>query len=213
MDELAKIAAEEATKTGNNLLARIFGPKADALGINMGQGMRLKAVENQIRGLKKLAELCDREKFSIKQVNIKTVFPYLEGIALEEEPVLEDMWANLMANYLDSNKNLTQSVYPTILKQLSTLDIKILEFFAKNSHIVVISEHSESSHQHGQFNLSEIGNLERLGLVQKDLGTMRDEITLTMNRIVHTDDLRAPAKKWNYEVTQFGLDFYEACQR
>lgn len=51
MSELTK-AAEEATKTANNLLQKLFGPGAEAMGMNMAQGIRLRAVQNQIRGLK-----------------------------------------------------------------------------------------------------------------------------------------------------------------
>lgn len=203
MSELTK-AAEEATKTANNLLQKLFGPGAEAMGMNMAQGIRLRAVQNQIRGLKKLQAICDHEGFSMKQVNIKTVFPYLEGIALEEEPMLEEMWANLMANYLDSKLNLTQTVYPTVLKQLSTEEVKLFKETIDSLSIWASPERLNLENLQ-TVSLSEIANLERLGLIKENLDTNIAGMI--------SQSYKASLGAVSYQPSQFGWDFYHACQR
>ena len=206
MNEVTKIAAEEATKTANGLLAKVFGPGAETMGINMAQGIRLRAVQNQIRGLKKLAEICEKEKFSMRQVNIKAVFPYLEGIALEEEPVVEDLWANLMANYLDTAKNLEQTVYPSILKQLSTADVHRLKTFSEHRFITVVPREIIGQIGEPVYTYEAISNLERLGLIKVNIkvGIMRSQLE---NSIINRLGMQ------HYLMTEFGKGFYEACQR
>ena len=61
-----------------------------------------------------------------KMSSLTALFPYLEGIALEEEEDLQEMWANMFVNYIDTEKNLTMMVFPDILKHLSSNEVKML---------------------------------------------------------------------------------------
>lgn len=69
-----------------------------------------------------------------------------------------------MINYLDSEKNLTITVYPLILSQLSTNEVKILDFLNKKHtlNIGVINKTNDI-----EYNVAEISNLERLGLIRE----------------------------------------------
>jgi hypothetical protein len=180
------------------------------MGIILGQGLRLRALNNQLRGLKKLQEKCKREKINLRQVNLKVVFPYLEGISVEENPELEEMWANLIANYLDSNKSLTQTVYPMILKQLSTQDLELLKLCYENPSITAYDKEAEEFFKNTDSKTFlqdvDVSNIERIGLIKEDLTYLKKNSGI----------FGVMAKTFNiktYEISHFGIGFYEACQR
>lgn len=204
MSEAVANIIEKAAETTNNLLSKIFGPAADGMGINISQGVKLRVVENQIRGLKKLAEICEKENFPMRQVNLKVLFPYLEGIALEEEPELEKLWTNLMTNYLDSKKNLIKIVFPGILKQLSTREAEILQEISKRIRVNVVPTGEVRDGTDGFFNYGEICNLDRLGLVKEKIEVIQQW---------HGTEEEKPVGAQIYTLTSFGWEFIEACKR
>ena len=99
--------------------------------------MRLRRLKNQLKVLEKAKEMAEVMKIDIKQINLKALFPLLEGIAVEEDETLQDMWANLFVNYIDSKRNLTINVYPEVLKQLSTNEVTILKYIEVHSKLYV----------------------------------------------------------------------------
>src|SRR5687768_6977500 len=75
-----------------------------------GINQRLRLLENQIKAVTRLKEVCDRTKWDIRQVNLKALLPYLEGVAVEEEPELQKLWTDLMVNYIDPEKVMSTHV-------------------------------------------------------------------------------------------------------
>lgn len=210
MNEILKISTVEGVKAANNLLSRIFGPTADELGLILSQPLRERAVMNQLRGLQKLQEKCEKEGFTMRQVNLKVLYPYLEGIAVEEDPELEKLWVNLMANYLDTNKNLQTTVYPSILKQISSPEAKALGVFYEGS-VVNVGENETFSlsfnNQGFEKNMIEapINNLHRLGLIERANTQTSGSGSGLLSNISSWFNI--------YKISPFGKDFYEACQR
>jgi hypothetical protein len=210
MGQLINTAVEEAAKAANGLLTRLFGPIADGMEILLGQGLRLRVLNNQLRGLKKLEEKCKREKINIKQINLKVLFPYLEGISVEEDYELEEMWANLIANYLDSNKSLTQTVYPMILKQLSTQDLELLKLCYDNPCITAYDREIEELYKFTDPKTLlcgvDVSNIERIGLIKEDLMHLKRNQGI-FDVMIETFNIKT------YVISDFGIGFYEACQR
>jgi len=207
MDELTKVAAEEVTKTANGLLVRIFGPAADGLGIMLSQGIKLRILKNQVRGLKKVKDICEAENIELKQVNLKVLLPYLEGIAVEEEPELEEVWAKLMVNYLDATKNLESVVYPSVLKQLSTTDVNALKaVYDTGGAVQIIAGQLRqlvNRDNRKQYEMTyQMNNLLRLGFFDQLPSTAKTQPGLSM-----------PMASILFKLSGFGKDFYEACQR
>lgn len=200
MSELTK-AAEKATETATGLLSRIFGPAADNLGELMASGLRLRLVNNQVRGLKKLKAQLDNEGVSLKQVDIKAVFPYLQGISVEEDERLENMWSNLMTNYLDAKVNLTSHVYPSILKDISSDEAHILSRMASGG--VFVFEFPDGVKLYtteDQFEVVKcsLNNLRRLGLIE--YMPIR-----SAPQFLNTQQVN--------QISGFGKDFIAACTR
>lgn len=73
-----------------------------------------------------MKKIIDNENLKVKQGNLKIILPFLEGVALEEDETLQDMWTKLFINYIDAEKTSTVTVYPEILKQLSSTEVAIL---------------------------------------------------------------------------------------
>ena len=54
-----------------------------------------------------------------KIISLKLLCPLLDYSALEEDEVLQDKWATLLGNMVDSEQNIENHVFPYILSQIS----------------------------------------------------------------------------------------------
>lgn len=203
MDEIITLATAATTaavvgagKSAKGLLTSLLGPTVDAWGQILASPIQLRLLKNQIKGLEKAKKICDESNVNIKQVDLKALLPYLNGVALEEDESLQNMWANLFVNYIDASINLTVTVYPSILSQLSTQDVEVLKHIASNMQklkpivddkIKMVTKFLESS-----------PNLIRLGLVNQ-------------RSILHTTGLTAILD--NFDLSNFGVNFLRACER
>lgn len=172
---------------------KLIGPTADEVGFLFADNLKLWRLKNQIRNLEKVKRIVEAKNIDIRHVNLKVLVPYLDGVALEEDEKLQDMWANLIVNYIDSNQNLITHVFPDILRQLSSEDILMLER-------MIAIEWKKAAH-HCEYSNS-IGNLERIGLIKEKITSISDDDE-------EDDDSMALAV---YLPTPFGVDFYKACQ-
>ncbi len=190
-------ALEETVKTTGNFFIRAFIPAADTFGLIRHDNMNVRRLKNQIACLKKVRKIVEDEGLTMKQVNLKALFPLLEGIALEEgengDETLQDMWTNLLVNYIDSSKNLASHVYPSILSQLSTHEVEILQYMMKKSGSVNVWFQGHPNEEMYYPN-EELANLVRLGLI---VGEGRET-----QGIFH-----------EYRINSFGYAFLSACTR
>lgn len=145
-----------------DMMSKILGPTFNELGEMWSDNVKIWRLNNQIRNLEKVKKIVEEQQIDIKQVNVKVLLPYLEGVSLEEDETLQDMWARMFVNYIDSEKNLTINVYPTILRQISTNEVVILKYMI-NSNLAT-GRWMKKEDQPG-FRMEEIANLERLGLM------------------------------------------------
>lgn len=210
MEEVAKTTIEEGIKVSNGILSRLFGPLADTLGLRMAASAQERLLYNQLEALKRLQAKCKAENINIRQVNLKAIYPYLEGIALEEEPVLQEMWDNLMANYLDADKNMLHIVYPSILKQLSSDDVELLQLCYENGSITTYDPVTEALNNfipsEGMLYGKDISNLERIRLIEQDLSHLK-KTNGVIDLMTETMGMKT------YVTSDFGIGFFKACQR
>lgn len=177
-------------------LERAFGPTIDEFGLQLQDSMKYRRAMNQLKVFQKAKEKSDAGAIDIKQIDLKALFPLLEGASLEEDNTIQEMWANLFVNYIDTSVNLTVTVYPSILSQLSTQDFEVLNHIASNTQklkpivddkIKMVTKFLESN-----------PNLVRLGLVNQ-------------RSILHTKDWTAILD--NFDLSNFGVNFLRACER
>ncbi len=178
-------------------LERAIGPSIDEFGLIHKDNMRFRRAKNQLKIFQQAKEMAEALNINIKQMDLKALFPLLEGIAVEEDETLQDMWTNLFVNYIDSKKNLTINVYPEILKQLSTNEVKILNYMEIRDKLYVESYRKK---EEIEFTKEEIANLNRLGLIEEPNFSLYDGGQAI-------EQLKTDV----YLMTEFGWNFLAAC--
>jgi hypothetical protein len=83
--------------------------------------------KNQVRILNKAKAYCEKNNISPKVISLKLLCPLLDGAALEDHEKLQDKWAILLSNMIDSEQNIQNHVFPYILGQISTNEFMFLE--------------------------------------------------------------------------------------
>jgi len=62
----------------------------------------------------------------IKEIPVKILVPLLEHSSLEEDDELQDKWAKMLANMVDSELNLQNHIFPYLLSQISLAEFNAL---------------------------------------------------------------------------------------
>lgn len=204
---LKSTTIEKGLDLAKDFLQKLIGPSVDELGLMWADNVKLWRLKRQIKNIAKVQAIVSENNIDIKQVNLKVLVPYLDGVSLEEDESLQDMWANLFVNYIDVSKNLTSTVYPNILSQLSTNDVKILEtcitsgIDASKLRLNVIGAGED---------LESIANLVRLGLLAQEL----EFSTYNKGNRLNSDDFGIEeVRSDKYYATDFGWNFHFACKR
>lgn len=201
--DIKSSTAEKLIDIGNDFLQKFAGPSAIEKGLIWGDNMKLRRLENQINNFEKIKNIVAQGKVKLKQIDLKALVPYLEGVSLEEDEKLQDLWANLFVNYIDADKNLEVNVYPKILGQISIKEIEVMQKLLQVKFLQVPSK----PHSSFPYSLEVISNLERLGLIV-------EKIAVTQPNIRHgaTEAIQA-FPSGDYSITPFGKHLIKACQR
>lgn len=200
---------EKGLDLAKDFLQKLIGHSVDEMGLLFADNVKLWRLKNQIRNLEKVKKIVEEENLNLKQINLKVLVPYLDAVSLEDDETLQDIWANLFTNYIDFSKNLTLSVYPDILKQLSTREVGILKFMQTNGKLII---EGYSANKEIQCSSEELSNLLRLSLIQE---------TLEISQYGGDIDESTGQWKWDFEevasgvyyITDFGFEFLKACER
>jgi hypothetical protein len=211
MTPLELAALDTSKQAAKTLLGKILGPAADEIGLQLADNMKIRRLNNQIKNLKRVQDIVVENNITTRDVNLKVLFPYLESISLEEEEPLQEMWANLFVNYLDVTKNLKITVYPSILGQLSSDEIKILNYMMDYSRLLNLMP--IESIENIEWDWDSVNNLERLGLIENipdftASGRVHDD-SYAISRNDLTIEQEASYRYW---LTEFGKRFIEACR-
>jgi hypothetical protein len=197
-----------------DFLQTLIGPSVSELGQFFADKVKVWRLKNQINTLGKVQKILKEKNIKPQQVNLKVLLPYLDAVSLEEDETLQDIWANLLVNYVDSSKSLTSVVYPSILRQLSSNEIEVIEFMQKNHNSYPEKmDHATISDSY-LYTLEDFSNLIRLGIIYNgndDYNALTNrarffkylEGDIQYNRFVHR----------SLRLTIFGEQFIKACQR
>ena len=192
-------AAGEVIKAVNGWLEKLFGPAAKEAGGMLGDWLRDKREmmqRNRTNVARKVQTIMLEESVEPKEMSSKVLLPMLEGISVEDEDILQDMWANLFVNYIDSEKNMQVVVYPSILKQLSSEQVKILDglYFPNEYGVSLDPVNFKELINHTDYGYEAMMHLQNIGLIQ--LSGEEDE-----------------RFEEDYNLTFFGANFMKACKR
>jgi hypothetical protein len=130
--EIAKTAGKaiEATEKLGGFVAKIIKEPLEAtIGI-LTDRLRYIRWERQIR----LADRCneiigDRNLHrNTRVVAPQLAFPIIQNASLEEDDILQDLWANLLVRAMDASSEIPRRAFIDIIKQLESMDVRLLEF-------------------------------------------------------------------------------------
>ncbi len=106
---------------------------ADGIGI-FGDRIRQKRMKNLQLGLEKVGSNLSELGVEMKDItppDEEDLHLLVEGISLSGDEDLRDLWVGLFAQALDPNSTITANrSYMTILRSLSSFDVKIISFLA-----------------------------------------------------------------------------------
>lgn len=203
---------EKGLELAKDLLQSLVGKPIEEMGLLFSDNVKVWRLRNQVRNLERVREIVRKGNITTKQVNMKVLFPYLEAVSLEEDEELHEMWANLFVNYIDAESKLEITVFPEILKQLSTKDVQILKDFYNGD--VYYDNYGlprrKDFDKLMNYTPIEVANLERLGITRplmRKSDWIRNNSRGWMGGMLFNSEF-----PMDLRISKFGDEFYKACQ-
>tara|TARA_A100000171_G_scaffold51342_4_gene65370 strand:+ start:56 stop:823 length:768 start_codon:yes stop_codon:yes gene_type:complete len=118
---------EKGLDVAKEFTNKLVGPTVEQIGLLFADKIQYFRLKNQIKIVIKTKKFVDSQNIKIKELPIKILAPLLEQGSFEENEDLQDLWAKMLANMIDSDKNLQNNIYPYILGQLSIQEYDALK--------------------------------------------------------------------------------------
>jgi len=125
--DITSTALEKGFDLAKEFLDKLIFPAVEETGLLIKDQITLWKFKNQVSILIKAKEYCDKNGITPKTISLKILCPLLDNAALEEDKILQDKWAILLSNLVDSEQNIQNHVFPYILGQISTDEFLFLE--------------------------------------------------------------------------------------
>ena len=130
---ISTIVVEKSLDIAKSFLDKLMLPAVEEVGLLLKDQISFWKFKNQVRILNRAKLICEKNDISPKPISIKLLDPFLQNAALEENEELQDKWAILLSNLVDSEQNIENHVFPFLLGQLSINEFKFIED-EKKSH-------------------------------------------------------------------------------
>ena len=227
---------EKGLEIAKEFIGKLVGPSIEELGLFLSDNVKFLRYKNQIRILLKAKSYVEKRNISTKEIPIKILVPLLEQASLEENEELQDKWAKMITNLVDSKTNFQNQVFPYLLGQISLDEFNGLQEFRKSEKefqykkeillemekkgnlnksdedIFKLKHDIKNAEQEGfwsSLKSYECSNLIRLGLIKE----------LPPNIIVEKDPedgdylyAEYDPEAFGYRITELGEMFIEVCQ-
>ena len=113
-------------KPFSNLIEKLFGGAVEEIGGMWQDALRVRRLKRLVNHFRRVQEILDEVPSQPHRVSERVWVAVLEGASLEDEDVLQQKWANLLANASLSRDGVPPA-YAHILPQLSLMEVKILD--------------------------------------------------------------------------------------
>lgn len=166
MSEESKAIQEIAKTTGKGIeaaeklgafLSKVTGEGIAHLGNAFSDWARLYRYTNLLKLIDKIEQIHAQRKIQGKTILVapKYLVPLLEQASLEDDDLVADMWAGLIANSTDPGRHFElRKLYIDILSKLDPIDARILQFLSLQPHHNWPVNYTES----GKMNADRISN-------------------------------------------------------
>lgn len=172
VDVSSKIG-EQVVDIAKNFVDSLIMPAIEETGLLIKDKVTLWRFNNQIKMLNKAKQICEKNNIDPKTISLKLLCPLLDYAGLEEDDYLQDKWAHLLANMVDSEQNIDNHVFPYLLSQISTTEFTFLEnaILKKNETIDALNLELSEWQEEKQRQLREL--TKKIAAVKLELETTR----------------------------------------
>jgi len=132
--DISSTAIEKGIDLAKKFVDKLVSPPIEELGLLIKDQISFWRFNNQIKILNKAKLLCEKNNINTKSIKPKLLCSYLENASLEDDNQLQDKWAILLMNMVDSQQNIQNHVFPYILSQLSKDEFNLLESVIIEKH-------------------------------------------------------------------------------
>lgn len=219
--DITSTAIEKGIDLIKDFLDKLISPAIEETGLLIKDKAASWRFNNQLKALGKAKEKCEQYNISTKVISFKLLFPLLEYAGLEDDEVMQDKWANLLTNMVDSEQNINNHVFPYILSQISRNEFELLEMVYRSK----IERKEKFTKELSEFMLTKDSDIQHLELRLEEIkNTVASQQPNSTNRwSYHTDsmNLREGIRKINKrekeikdsinraEIIPYSLEEYE----
>lgn len=125
--DITSSVLEKGIDLAKEFLGKLITPTIEETGLLIKEKVTFWKFKHQITVLNKAREHCLKHNISPKAISLKLLCPLLDNAALEEDDFLQDKWAILLSNMVDSSQNIENHVFPFLLSQISKTEFLVLE--------------------------------------------------------------------------------------
>ena len=136
--DITSSVLEKGVDVAKDFLDKLIMPAIEETGLLIKDHVTLWKFKNQVRMLNKAKDYCEKNNISFKTISLKLLCPLLDYSGIEEDEILQNKWAILLSNMVDSEQNIENHVFPYMLSQLSTNEFLVLEKVYDEKQIRVV---------------------------------------------------------------------------
>lgn len=125
--DITSTALEKGIDIAKSFLEKLVFPAVEETGLLLKDKITFWKFKNQVKMLNKAQAFCQKNNIQPKNIPLKLISPMLDYSALEEDEKLQDKWAILLSNMVDSDQNIENHVFPYILSQISINELDTIE--------------------------------------------------------------------------------------
>ncbi len=125
--DISSTILERSLDTAKSFIDKLIMPSIEETGLLIKDKVALWRFNNQVKILNKAKIVCEKNSIDIKTISLKILYPYLDYAGLENDETLQDRWALLLSNMIDSKQNIENHVFPYLLSQISTKEFLNIE--------------------------------------------------------------------------------------
>ena len=121
---------EEAADIAKHFLGKLLDPATEEGGGILSDTVKFWRFKNKVNLTLKAKEFLEGKGINPRRVLPKTLYPILENGSLEEDGDMQTRWSAMLAHAADPTSLVkVRPSYPEILKQLSPLEVRLLDGF------------------------------------------------------------------------------------
>lgn len=121
---------EKSIDAAKGFLSKLLSPIIGETGLLLKDQVTAIRFKNQIKLLNNTQKFCEKNNINPRIIPLKLIYPLLDSASLEEDEFLQNKWAILFSNLIDSEQNIQNHVFPFLLSQISKDEFEKVEIFA-----------------------------------------------------------------------------------